>query len=166
VMDDCLYLFTRYSAIPLADAVRGLHDQLGLAEPKVNTIDVHPKRASYFQTNKQLIEPDREEADRLAGLIEGANNVVIFDEFVALAKTIRLAGEIVDYAIRSINAPASCYAVLGKWYADIRPIDTRHEDAEDFIARHVDVEAVTVPDCAAIMYDIGLKAGEIMLANS
>ena len=95
-------LFTAYSAIPMADLVRGFYDELGLLVPQVDRIWVHPSN-----TEKPI---PCVEADRLITKVKG-KYVAVLDQYVSTGQTLQNA---VNGAY--VTGAESVMPIGGKWY--------------------------------------------------
>jgi hypothetical protein len=109
------YLFTAYSALPVADTIQGYYDAAGESVPQLGHIMANRKVSQplgHTETKEatQLIDA---EIDRLTPLIGNLGSVCIVDQFVETYRTIELAENIVSRC----GVP-TVSSIIGRWYRD------------------------------------------------
>lgn len=109
--DPDVYLFTANSAIPVADSVRGVYDEIGGTMPEMRPIFANSRlSASPNRLDVQFIEY---EVERLKSELSGSRTVVI-DQYTDSGRTIRLA-EAMLFRAGVMNVGSTH---LTKWYEE------------------------------------------------
>lgn len=119
-------VFTMYSAIPVADSVRGYYEEKGLQLPvlarvRANTALSSPKttemNGGYVQTTIDF------ETRRLASELSGAR-VCVFDQFVSSGGTLHLAKHILQLAGATVLGSTD----EAQWYEHTYRQDIKRKD--------------------------------------
>ena len=110
---------TMYSAIPLADTLRGIFKEAGLHLPvlvgiKANRVMAHIDNVAH---DFPVIT---EEVKRVSRVIEGAKNAVVIDQYSYKGNTIRFGKELL---LRS--GIERCDMIAGLWYQSARIADVQ-----------------------------------------
>jgi hypothetical protein len=148
------FVVTAYSAIPVADAVRGFYDELGQPCPDIQYVNANSQNSSWFYSRnrpvtgpKTLSEATHEanhqlEVNRLRPLLDGMRHVVLVDQLAASGASIRYGREILLRA-----GVSSVSSMIGNWYNNAEPA-------------YVNLEGVRLADSelSAKMHDIGSQA--------
>lgn len=106
------FLFTAYSAVPVADSVRGFYAAAGDPTPAINFINANRDASRHPGSEKYTTRVDYE-SKRLEAFLDGCNKVCIVDQFVYTGRTIKLASEIIGTA----GVEVVCL-MKGNWYQD------------------------------------------------
>jgi hypothetical protein len=152
--DPDAYLVTAYSAVPVADAIRGYHDTLGLDPPYIGYIMANRRLSrawvlQHHMSREALQAPyeDRnpldvidDEIGRLRVQLAGMNRVSVVEQYVNKRQTLYLAHSI----LRKAGITQTVSFEYSNWY----------HHAERF---GMDLEGVTSSH-AAFMRQIGNKA--------
>jgi adenine/guanine phosphoribosyltransferase-like PRPP-binding protein len=109
------FLFTASSAIPVADAVRGYYEVLDEKMPHLGFVKAN--RESSRLTDLAQDIHIQQEAARLRKDLQGAQRVVVIDQFKYTGSTLNQAQMIV----RSATADAEVIPITGRWYEQSRP---------------------------------------------
>ena len=101
---------TLNTAVPVADAVRGMYEEAGVSTPPIIGIRANREKAFIHK-----IAPDAPEVkieyERIARLTKGSKTSVIIDEFIDNGDTSRYAQTLMLRA-----GFETCSIVAGKWY--------------------------------------------------
>ncbi len=108
-----LYLFTAYSAVPVADAVRGFHEAAGWSTPDLGYIQADSRLSKWFSDGRAK-SVSAAESERLAALTDGKEHVCVVDQHVSSGMTLVYAGHLLQNA--GVEA-ASAIRGYG-WYQD------------------------------------------------
>lgn len=135
--DPTAILVTDKSAVPLADTLRGVYDELGLEHPVISYVRI-PKPDWRGRPPRWLTA----ESARLAGVLDGAaERVYIADQVVGTGTTLERASELVT----NIGGTTAGY-LKGDWYHNANRSD-------------LDYAGVTSVH-AEFMYSLGQKAAQ------
>lgn len=105
------YLFTRFSAIPLADYVRGFYVGRGIEIPLLTHVAVGRTRG--FTSNEERAEQIQQEAARLRPIIGSMHTFGLVDEYVESGATIWRCCD----AIRTASdKEADISSIRGRYY--------------------------------------------------
>ena len=108
---DC-YLFTAYSAIPVADAIRGFYNRRSMSIPILGY--VHANRETSREYSDEHDKVDTSEVLRLRRLIQGLRHVCVIDQYCSTKATVLQASHM------ALAAGAQrVSAIQGKWYEDL-----------------------------------------------
>lgn len=133
------YALTAISAIPLADAIRGYHDELGLPEPTVGYVNAN---RTLTRTKSPKVEDEIfMDAIRIHEAV-GGQTIGLIDQFRATGRTLQMGKTILTVA-----------GAKGVRYFD----DTRWYDQA--IESEINKETMT-SDHADFMRDVGAKAAK------
>lgn len=124
------YLMTAYSAIPIADAIRGFHEEEGAETPVLSYVRANRENAMYYLLSKRYIDPRlyseaskaqaaasyRDEVKRLKELVSGAEHVCVVDQNVRYGATLAYA-----YHMLATAGVQTISAIRGIWYHDADP---------------------------------------------
>lgn len=148
-------LMTAFSAIPVADAIRGFYEELDAITPLLGHIQASsatahayysthgdPNYVAYTLNGNHQHESFAAEVKRLKPLVEGSSHVTIVDQFVGSGKTITYGAQLL------LNAGAKkVSAIRGDWYVQAGRSDI---DMSSISSRH-----------APFMASIGRKAAQV-----
>lgn len=134
--------FTYRSAIPVADAIRGVYDGIGFKCPPLFYVRCN----KYFRQEDESGRSRQAEIARLSRVLEVGAKTVIIDQFVSSGQTLAYASGVVEEA--TLVAPDT---ITGKWYGDATHID-------------VDTSLMTSP-VAAQMHQIGVMCAELYMGG-
>lgn len=133
---DHAYVFTAFSAIPVADTIRGLHDELGFPPPRLTYIDVKPRTSTgsdmrysldrllgIVPKDKEQSEALVEETARLKKALYGISVVSVIDQYTCTGATLQVSKCLLEMA--GIN---DVIGIAGRWYHDasVQGIDIRN----------------------------------------
>lgn len=137
------YFLTANSAIPVADAIRGVYDGVGVPEPQID----------YILMNRDLSKPQMEidhrklgiEKDRLQGLLSKSTREfdvsVVIDQMVDSKATLLAAKRMLqDVGVDRVHI------VPGNWYFNVLPVEIN--------------EITMTSRYRPFMYDVGRIAAE------
>lgn len=143
------YFMTANSAIPLAHTVRGLHDQLGLPELYIDTIDVFARHRRARNPLSQYVSI-RSEIKRIGYQVKqnSLEAAVIVDQFTSSGDTLRLGVEMLGAA--GVDR-GHIYPVAGLLYPQLHR--TEDEPARDLLTAKPEEEPF-----AAYFYMLGCLA--------
>lgn len=134
------YALTAKSAIPVADAIRGYHDELGLSEPILTAVNANSATARSLDTKQA--DAIFMEACRIEAVVRG-NTIALIDQFVGLGKTLELGRSMLRCAgARGIRSDENV-----RWYDQAEPADI---DCVNLTSEHAD-----------FMHEIGEKAAKL-----
>lgn len=136
------YALTANSAIPLADAIRGYHDELGLPEPAIGYVRANSTLART-KSQPKLEDEILMDALRIHENVRG-KTIGLIDQYRATGRTLRIGKKILTVA-----------GAKGVRYFD----DTRWYDQA--IEHEVDKESMT-SEHAEFMREIGAKAAQML----
>lgn len=133
---DHAYVFTAFSAIPVADTIRGLHDELGLPPPRLTYIDVKPQTSTgsdlryildrwlnIVPRNNEEVESLTQETARLKKALGDIGAVTIIDQYTCTGATLQASKYLLGLAgIKEVTG------IAGRWYhgASVQGIDIRN----------------------------------------
>ncbi len=120
------YVFTAYSAIPIADAVRGYYEERGLPLPPFTYVNANSSHSyarynpGYCQSTEAQIDTAAKnleaEAERMRETLPGVTSACIVEQYVSSGLTIRYAREILNRSgVEKVSA------VRGRWYDENAP---------------------------------------------
>lgn len=140
-------VFTSLSAIPIADAVRGYYDGLGLSRPLLSHITANRALAKRFASIRRLhtfqTPAEKAEISRLGSLFAGLQHVSVVEQYVDSGKTSLYAGRLLLAAgVEQVSV------VRGNWFNDARQLEL---DMPSLTSSH-----------AGFMRSIGLQAAKIL----
>jgi hypothetical protein len=144
-----VYALTAFSAIPIADAVRGFYARIGMPCPAFVPVAAHNRSSrDYFATASD--GPYRkarhtENASFLRPYVEGAKHVAVIDQYVGTGNTITYAAHLLLAA-----GAESVTAIRGNWYEQITETLDSGIDVRRMTSRH-----------AGFMLSIGHVAADI-----
>lgn len=144
------YGFTVFSAIPVADAVRGFHEALGQPCPTLIPIPRPIKPSARYHTER--VAPLKEQEDKLRGEVgdrlRELSSIAIIDQLVNHGKTVRAAVELCK-----TSGVTRVMASRTRWYGD----GYQTEDPTTF----PDIENMTSP-YSEIMLEIGRTTAKVV----
>lgn len=110
-----MFVFTAYSAIPVADSVRGYYEALGVPCPRLGTVLAQRDHSQPFYRDygQRMRETDENEIARLAASVAGAN-VCLIDQYVRTGRTVAYAAQLLLQA-----RAEQVTAVHGCWYHEV-----------------------------------------------
>ncbi len=135
------FLFTAYSAIPLADAIRGFYLYIGEELPVIDYVMARKVHKGEHHKAKLLSE----EVPRLTGVLADCRRVCVVEQYVSTLNTLFFAHQIVA---ETTQAGIAQDDIRGKYYHLVDPSD-------------VDLEAVTSIH-QEFMKEIGRKVAATM----
>lgn len=139
------FLFTKYSAIPLADYVRGFYEVIGLPLPYLGSISVGSR--SLPRTPKLLRTYISNEAQRLRPLLSDHEQICVVEEMTDTGRSLWYGYKIVEEAKRPKN-PTHISGIAGSYY---------------HMARHQDVDTMALTSAHADFLSEAGKHGAALL---
>jgi hypothetical protein len=126
------YLVTAYSAIPVADAIRGFYQELGVDQPLVDYVRP-PKGLGRFIVAKA-------ENLRLRSLLAGiTGKICVVDEYINTGRAVERSKEVL---VKTGVPETDIVSIKGKWYHNARRGDLQvdqttsaHQDFMNSIGR-------------------------------
>lgn len=141
--------FTMNSAAPVADAVRGIFDFIGIEPPAFLAVKCNPEHRRLYRQEPNLL---RDEMRRLKRELDGREKVVLIDEHVRTGETLLVAeGMLLEAGATNVDW------IGGEWYrntfkGEVKPLGSVYqfqmhaigvESAKIFLEHAVSAEAVT-----------------------
>ncbi|MDQ5971918.1 MAG: hypothetical protein QG553_77 [Patescibacteria group bacterium] len=125
-----LYLFTAYSAVPIADAVRGYYQAAGWSVPALGYIQADSRLSDWFRDGSAKSISDAE-SERLAELTNGKEHVCVLDQHVASGMTLVYAGHLLQNA--GVEAASAIrgygwYQDAHSWGVDLKGVTSHWQD--------------------------------------
>ena len=106
---------TMYSAVPVADAFRGIYDSLGTKPPLLIGVASNAQDRHLQATSPMARQV---EVTRLRNLLDGRSNVVIVDEYVLNGSTLGHANDLLTESGVELTS-----AIAGRWFEDAGKTD-------------------------------------------
>jgi hypothetical protein len=105
--------FTLDSAVPVADAVRGIYAAAGIKTPLLIGVQTN----KYFRADASFPKNREAEIARIRRLLDGRGTVVAVDQYVHRGHTLEFATDILQAA-----GAATTEVIMGRWYRDAHSI--------------------------------------------
>ena len=131
------YLLTAYSAVPIADSIRGYYDATGQTLPALHYVHANTTTSRDKQLRKAFIAA---EIARLEPLLSCVESVCVVNQYRCTGGSVQMAAAIAHTIVPTI------YVMEGQWYHDV---DNQDVDLKHMTSVH-----------AELMYDIGTCAGK------
>lgn len=138
------YILTAYSAVPIADSIRGYYDTIGQPVPELHYVHANTANSRDKLQRKAAVA---EEIVRLQPLFSSVESVCVVNQYRCTGGSVQMAATIA----RKIGV-STIHVMEGQWYHDA--------DNEDVDLKHM------TSTHAELMYEIGACAGKAALLAS
>ncbi len=140
-----IYVLTAYSAIPLADALRGYYEELGLDTPYITYINAFSHRNSNRLKLSAMMR--KTEVERLEVVLSESSAPCVVDEYKNSGNTVYFAREMISDS----GEFETIHTIEGQWYHGAYKDDI---NLQEMTSSH-----------AAFMYETGRKAAILARAQ-
>lgn len=118
--------FTLYSAVPVADTIRGVYEAAGIEAPLLLGVECNGVERLWHMNNPATREA---EVKRLSRVLDGRHAVTIIDEYVMNGSSVLHAHDLLSEA-----GATDISTIAGRWYEDAGHVDVNGKDLSSPLA--------------------------------